>query len=179
MTVKSSLTHQEKWHLPVLVTLAFEKDAFEYFDNLRKQYFPPERNFLPAHITLFHHLPGAELERVKEVLRSEASVSKPFILESSGLWMLGKGVAYTLESPEAVALRSRLAAAFEPWLAPQDRTQKFKPHITVQNKTTPEAAKALYDQLSKDFIPMQFQATRLDLWYYVGGPWEFIGHYDF
>lgn len=179
MTAKSSLTQTEKTIPPVLVTLAFEETAFQHFDDLRKDYFPPERNFLPAHITLFHHLPGAELGRVKDILRMEAAANMPFTMKTTGLWMLGRGVAYQITSPEAAAIRLRLANAFEPWLTPQDRTQGFKPHITVQNKTTPEAARMLYEKLSKEFLPMHFQATGLDLWYYVGGPWEFIANYPF
>ncbi|MFO1241959.1 MAG: hypothetical protein U1E36_01960 [Rickettsiales bacterium] len=60
---------------------------------------------------------------MRDILRKEAAQCSSFILETSGLWMLGKGVAYILASPEAAALRNRLAFAFEPWLTPQDRTE--------------------------------------------------------
>lgn len=184
MTIESSPTHREKIIYkqtlpPLLVTLAFEESAFQHFDALRKRYFPPKRNFLPAHITLFHHLPGHEQRAVAEVLEKAASRYSPFNLETTGLWMLGRGVAYHIASLDAEALRGQLAESFNEWLTPQDKTRSFKPHITIQNKVTPQEAKALFDTLNASFTPRHFQATGLKLWRYVGGPWEFVADYPF
>ncbi len=84
---------------------------------------------------------------------------------------LGRGVAFTLRSPELARLRERLAAAWRPWLGAQDR-QPFRPHVTVQNKVAPDAARALHAELSAGFAPFAAQGRGLLLWRYLGGPWE-------
>ncbi|WP_204248378.1 hypothetical protein [Hymenobacter sp. PAMC 26628] len=43
---------------PLILTLALDTDSQAYFDELRRQHFPAKINYLAAHVTLFHHLPG-------------------------------------------------------------------------------------------------------------------------
>ena len=136
---------------------------------MRETHFPPDRNYIDAHVTLFHMLP--EEPFVVEELASAAAVYKPFAVSVTGLRFLGKGVAYTLESASLLALHRRLAADFAEPLTPQDR-QKFQPHIVVQNKVTPEAARALLLTLRASFAPRVMEATGLTLWFYRNGPWE-------
>src|ERR1700712_5017184 len=45
-------------HAPLILTLALHGEDQARFDRLRIAHFPPERNLIPAHITMFHHLPG-------------------------------------------------------------------------------------------------------------------------
>ena len=42
---------------PIIVTALFGRADQGWFDAQRAAYFPPERNVLAAHCTLFHHLP--------------------------------------------------------------------------------------------------------------------------
>ena len=157
---------------PLVVTLAVDDASQQRIDALRRAHFPPERNVVPAHVSLFHALPG---DAVDEVLRDTVSgVGEAFPVEVTGLRSLGRGCALVLSSPELLALRGRLAAAWEPWLTPQDR-QKNAPHVTVQNKVTPERARALLRELQADFVPYGVRATGLALWRYLGGPWEAVG----
>lgn len=164
---------------PLLVTLAMDADSFEHFNGLRQVHFPPERNHIPAHITLFHHLPGAEEATVVQVLARAAADTPRFLMETSGLWMMGFGVAYLLQSPQAVALHAQLQQQFAPWLTPQDARQGFKPHITVQNKASATAAKHLHAQLLESFAPQTIEAMGLDLWEYLGGPWKHRARFAF
>ncbi|WP_245160154.1 2'-5' RNA ligase family protein [Blastococcus sp. CT_GayMR20] len=159
------------------MTLLLDDDAQREFDRLRAEHFPPERNHLAAHLTLFHALPGEHLDEVSAGLRAAAD-RKPFDLEVTGLRFLGRGVAYTLRSAELVDLRDGLAAAWEPWLTPQDR-QRHVPHVTVQNKVDPAVARALHDRLSADFAPYRVGARGLGVWRYLGGPWEPVAEHPF
>lgn len=43
---------------PLTVTAALDEGAFAWFDDLRQSHFPRHRNKVPAHLTLFHALPG-------------------------------------------------------------------------------------------------------------------------
>ncbi|MBC7167927.1 2'-5' RNA ligase family protein [Phenylobacterium sp.] len=158
-------------HPPLIVTAALDEGAFAWFDDLRRSHFPKGRNQVPAHLTLFHALPGAEETAVAEVLKAAAGRRAPMRLEVRGPWFLGRGVAYRIASPELEDLRAELAAAFSGWLTPQDRAP-FRPHITIQNKAEPDAARALLEDLQQAFEPFDIWAEGLEVWRYLGGPWS-------
>jgi 2'-5' RNA ligase len=163
---------------PLIVTLAMDEDASGWFDDLRRRWFPPARNLVPAHLTLFHKLPGAEEARVGEILKAAAAQAAPFEMEASGVASLGRGVAYRLRSPELEALRARLARALDAWLTPQDRAG-FRPHVTVQNKVDPAEARALLEALQHDHRPFPVRAEGLLVWAYLGGPWRRVARIPF
>lgn len=163
---------------PLILTLALDRESFARFDGLRRRHFPPERNLIPAHLTLFHHLPGAEAGRLLADLAAAARDRGPLPLRVSGLLLLGRGVAFRVESPELQELRARLAAAWSPWLGAQDR-QPFRPHVTVQNKVAPADARALHAALSNGFAPFVAWGEGLLLWRYLGGPWQELARVPF
>lgn len=163
---------------PLILTLGFDARSFEIFDGLRRQYFPPERNFIPAHLTLFHHLPGEDLAGIVADLRRIAAAREAFALQVTGLRSLGRGVAYSLESSALAVLRADLAARWRDWLTPQD-AQRFQPHVTIQNKADPAQARALRAALEADFAPFTVTAEGLHLWRYRGGPWEAVETFRF
>ena len=154
-----------------------DDEAQQRFDRLRAQHFPSERNFLAAHVTLFHALPGEHVDAVRADLR-QATDREPFDVDVTGVRFLGRGVAFSLASPELSGLRSGLASAWQPWLTPQDR-QKHSPHVTVQNKVDPAVARSLHDGLAAAFEPHRVRARGLGLWRYLGGPWEPVAELPF
>ena len=155
---------------PLILTLKFEKSAFEFFDRLRKQHFPPARNFIPAHVTLFHALPGAQESFIKQTLEQICAQTEQFELEFTKPLFLGKGTAVEIVSPPLISLRQQIAVVFADDLTAQDK-QKIRPHITVQNKVAPEAARELYNQFVAEWQPFVAMAEGLILWEYQGGPW--------
>lgn len=104
-------------------------------------------------------------------LAALAARQDPVPLPVTGVRLLGRGVAFTLEAPALAMLRRDLATAWADWLRPQDR-QPFRPHVTVQNKVTPEAARALHRRLAHAFAPFTVRGEGFLLWRYRGGPWE-------
>lgn len=156
---------------PLIATAALDAETFARFDALRRAHFPPARNVLPAHLTLFHRLPADEEARVIADLTDAASRCGPLPARASGLRSLGRGVAYDVDSPPLVAVRTRLAERWSDLLGPQDRAW-HQPHVTVQNKVAPETARALLAALGDTFEPFQVQIEGLLLWRYLGGPWE-------
>lgn len=156
---------------PLIVTLQFDAGTAEYFDRLRAAHFPPAINHLRAHLTLFHNLPGAEEQAVLETLGNAALSRAAFAVSVAGLMKLGRGTAFRIESATLLELRAALAGAFGPWLSPQDR-EKFRPHVTIQNKVAPHQAEALFDRLTGSFTPFTATAEGLQLWRYEGGPWS-------
>ncbi|MDZ7627375.1 MAG: 2'-5' RNA ligase family protein [Parvularculaceae bacterium] len=156
---------------PLIVTLQLDARTADYFDRLRAEHFPPAINYLKAHLTLFHNLPGTEELAVLETLVRAALARPPFAVTVAGLMKLGRGTAFRLESAALLDLRAALADVFAGWLVKQDK-QKFRPHVTVQNKVAPSAASALFDHLSANFTPFDAIAEGMQLWRYEGGPWS-------
>lgn len=162
---------------PLIVTAALDDGAFDWFQDLRQTHFPPHRNRIPAHLTLFHALPGDQEQAVIRTLEAVCHKRSPVTVAVRGPWSLGRGVAYRLSSPGLEAIRSDLVTAFRPWLTRQDQAP-FRPHITVQNKVEPAEAARLLETLQQEFEPFDIQVEGLLLWRYLGGPWEAIQRFD-
>jgi len=152
---------------PLILTLKLDKDSQAFFEAQRKKYFPPERNWLEAHLMLFHQLPNDH--HTRHFLNG--FIHELFVLQVTGLMNLGAGVAYRVESPALSALQRELSRHFAAMLIPQDR-QGFRPHITIMNKTTPEEARELITDLSVNFESFAITAIGFDLWTSLGGPWR-------
>ena len=163
---------------PLILTLRFDETSFARFDGERRRHFPPARNHVPAHLTLFHHLPGDRHGEITDGLGSLAARQAPFHLVVSSLRFLGQGTAYAIDSPQLQRLRAEIASRWSAHLTRQD-AQGFRPHVTIQNKTDAATAKALFEQLSTSFMPFEVVATGLLLWQYHGGPWEPAGEHRF
>ncbi|MBL4677624.1 MAG: 2'-5' RNA ligase family protein [Mucilaginibacter sp.] len=162
---------------PLLLTLKINTVSQQYFDTLRKQYFPPERNFLDAHLMLFHQLPGNEPQIIGDIA-GIASSSNGFNMHVSSPVVIGRGVAYKIESMELQAMHKQMQKLWQQWLIPQDN-HKIWPHVTIQNKVEPETAKQTLAQVSASFRAFDISATGLQLWEYQGGPWRFVSEWGF
>ena len=160
---------------PYILTLALEDEAQEWFDRQRKAYFPAALNRIAAHVTLFHQLPQEDWVRAAV---EKAAGRVGFGVRVTGVRSLGRGVAYGLESAELMAVHGQLAGAFREVLTAQDR-QGFRPHVVVQNKVSGDEAKVLKTRLEAEFRPFEVAATGLQLWHYLGGPWERAELYGF
>ncbi len=163
---------------PLVLTLTLNTETAALFNQLRQQHFPPERNYLEAHLTLFHQLPGGEVDRLVLDLERVSPQYQPLPLMVKEVRLLGRGVAYRLESPILLQLHRQLQKQWRPYLTAQDE-QKLWPHVTVQNKVSANEAKRLHEQLSKDFTPFGAVGTGLHLWEYRGGPWESVQQFGF
>lgn len=113
---------------------------FAWADGLRRAHFPPERNLVPAHITLFHHLPPSLLPELAERMKRLCAEPAP-AAALTGVLFLGRGVAFQVESEGLLSIREELAEAFAGLLTPQDQARP-RLHLTVQNKVPPGQARA-------------------------------------
>jgi 2'-5' RNA ligase len=163
---------------PLILTLKLDPKTFAYFDRLRQQHFPAARNFLPAHITLFHTLPGEEISQIQEALQDRCSQTSILPIVFQKPRFLGKGVAIEVDCPQLVQLHRELAQIWHNWLTRQDQ-QGYRPHITIQNKTSPDIARQLYEQLKQEWQLQEGQGEGLLLWSYLGGPWKLITEFTF
>lgn len=155
----------------LIVTLQMEARAAARFTALRRAHFPPERNWLDAHITLFHALPMSARDAVLGDIADIAANTDLFALRVERLLFLGAGVAYALASAEAWAVRDALARCWSDLLGRQDSHRRRPLHVTVQNKVSPAEARLLLADLERNFSPASVDAIGLQVWEYRGGPW--------
>lgn len=156
---------------PIIVTATMGAADQRLFDTLRTAHFPPERNHLAAHITLFHQLPPSALAELEGLIRAIAAGTPPPAARLTEVYSLGNGTAFRIDSPALLDIRVRIADHFAGMLTAQDRgTPKL--HITIQNKVTAKAAHALQAELARDFRPRPLMIAGLAAHRYRGGPWE-------
>ena len=160
---------------PLIATLQIDEAAQKFYEDLRKRYFPPERNLISAHLTLLHQLPDEDLTYLTLHGAAHAALNFPLLYPTPR--SLGRGVAVFFQSEPLLALHSTLALAFQDHLIPQDR-QRFQPHIVVQNKVSTELARHTLPQVQATAL-IEPLATGLTLWRYLSGPWELVHHFPF
>lgn len=162
-----------KTRQPLIVTARIAERDIEPFDRLRQRHFPPDRNLLGAHLTMFHRLPGEYRDRICKTLTNVAAQARVTTARVSSLRHLGAGVAFVVTCPELDDIRASLKAEFVTWLGSQD-VQTWRPHITIQNKAPKATSDALYRDLTSSLEPHTIEILGLDLWNYLGGPWKHL-----
>ena len=161
-----------------LVTLGLDPATFDRLDALRQQYFPPERNQVPAHISLFHHLPGVEWESIDATLNRIAQTQPPISLRFTGVKPTGRGVLLSVQAAGLITLRGELAGLFARDLTPQDR-QPYHPHVMIMNKAERSEADQALREIQASWTSWTGTGDRLILWRYLGGPWDEAANYPF
>lgn len=161
---------------PLVATLTITPGAQSYFNQLRREHFPAERNYLDAHLTLFHALPDEPW--IVEDVEKLAQNQQQFDVTAQNIVSLGNGTAFKIISPELPSLHQKLQKKWFASLSTQDR-QKRNFHITIQNKVDYQLAKGLQAELMPDFEPFSFQVLGIKLWRYHNGPWEYLMNIDF
>ena len=144
---------------------------------MRRAHYPPERNRVSVHLTIFHALPpSAETELRARLARLASSGAPKATID--GAMDLGGGVAFRIVSPDLDRIRSELADDLHGLLGAQDRGG-WRPHVTIQNKVAPKVARALKPSLERDFHPRPLAIAGLGLHGYRDGPWEKLAVYRF
>jgi hypothetical protein len=158
---------------PFILTAALPADVHGWAEGLRRAHYPPERNHLHAHVTLFHAFAPSLLDELTTFLpRITGEFAAPEA-QITGLMDLGTGTAIALASPPLLALRGIIAEHFCGSLTAQDLHEP-RPHITIQNKVTKREGRALQAILAPTIIPRRFIFPALELHLYQGGPWELV-----
>lgn len=162
---------------PLIVTALFAPGDDGWLQELRRTHYPPELNRVPAHLTLFRHLPPSLEAELSSRLAAATNATPP----AAGIvdvMDLGEGTALRVESEVLSEVRETLADAFHGLLTPQDQAP-WRPHITIQNKVSPRDARRLQQHLRATLMPRPLAIRALASWRYLGGPWEPLRTYPF
>ncbi len=162
---------------PIVVTAIFGDGDNGWLQEMRRAHYPPERNQVPAHLTLFRHLPPSIERELSQRLAVYAATPPPRAV-ITGVIDLGQGTALRVDSEELEDIRTDLAEALRGLLTPQDQAP-WHPHVTIQNKVEPKEARALQQRLRATFEPRPLAIRGLAAWRYMGGPWEPIRSHVF
>jgi len=162
---------------PLIVSAVLGPEDLAWLDGLRRAHYPADRNRLPAHLTLFHHLPPSAHAELKHRLSEAVHAPRPRA-QAAGLIDLGGGVAVRILSPALEAIRDELTIAFRGMLTPQDQA-RWRPHVTIQNKVPAAEARALRDRLGADFRPFEVHIDGLAVSAYRDGLWEPVSRHMF
>ena len=161
----------------LIVTAELGPEDFAWLDGLRRRFYPAERNQVAAHLTLFHALAPSSERELRDRLADCAAGPAP-AARIAGIMDLGGGVAFRVVSDELDAIRDQLAGGLHGLLTAQD-AGGWRPHVTIQNKVAPKAARELARSLEQGFQPRPLRIAGLGLHRYLGGPWEALGVYKF
>ena len=138
---------------PLIVTAGFSADDHAWLEGLRRAHYPFEQNRVPVHLTMFQGLPPSAVDEVRHQLALHSAAAPPRA-SIAGLMNLSSGVAYRVVSDELEAIRKSIADHFHGLLCAPDAAG-WRPHITIQNKVAPREAKALLDELERNFRPVR------------------------
>jgi len=161
----------------MIVTATFGDGDNGWLQELRRTHYPPERNRVPAHLTLFRQLPPSAQGELATRLAHFAAARPPFA-SIAGIMDLGEGTALRVESEDLTRIRDELAEVFHGLLTPQDQAG-WRPHVTIQNKVPRAEARALQRQLRLSLQPRPLSIRALAAWRYRDGPWEPVRDWKF
>ena len=159
-----------------ILTIQLPAVTADYFNQLRRQYYPAHANQVAAHMSLFYRLPADEPQVGAALAAMEAHA--PFTMQVNGVQRYTNGVAYTLLSEPLQLLHQSLQQRWMPLLTWRDQ-QPLRPHITIMNQVTAWKAQQLHEKLLAEFQPFEITATGLQLWRYLKGPWKLLETYSF
>lgn len=167
---------------PFILTAAIPEPLRGFAEGLRRAHYPPERNHLHAHVTVFHAFAPSLREELMTFLPEIVREFQAPNARVSGLLDLGSGTAIRLESHELLSIRTLIADHFHGALTEQDLHEP-RPHITIQNKVTKTEARRLQAALGVEIEAWceraSFAFPALEMHIYQGGPWEHLKSFSF
>lgn len=182
-----------------VLTLTTTPSLSEPMNALRTAHFPRHLDRTPAHLTLFHALPGSELAGITAALEEHCGAQRPMRLATGAAFRMRRGVGIGVVDGgrgkareegggeggggpgrdgevepaglrAARALHGALQRRWRDVLSEQDRQGGWRPHWTVQNKAdSDEAVDAAMEAVRSGFRGAEGLATGCALWRYEKG----------
>lgn len=162
----------------LLVVAQLPPPVQAWADALRREHYPPDRNRLAAHITLFHGLPPSAADEIHRRLAACTTRTPPLPARFSGLMDLGDGTAIALDCPRLHTLHAELAEQLSGVIQQRD-DRPLRPHVTIQAKVGVQEARALQRALADLALPLPFRLHGLATHRWTGDLWAFEREWPF
>ncbi|WWD16010.1 hypothetical protein CI109_100435 [Kwoniella shandongensis] len=185
---------------PLILTLRLDSASHQLLTSLRSKYFPPHRNFLTAHVTLFHAIPSHRYPELDSYLNNlvekhrekggwDVFLGEPEPMGNRGVYLrLRERPSNTTENLRSQLLHDLKKGIKEEKdkLTNQDLQTMKRPHVTVLNKARDEEevekclkeVKEVFEKMGEKGQHVG-RATGFELWEYLGGPWKHVKAYSF
>ncbi|WWC92607.1 uncharacterized protein L201_007566 [Kwoniella dendrophila CBS 6074] len=188
---------------PLILTLRLDKTTHKLLTDLRYKHFPKHRNFLEAHVTLFHAIPlhrYDELDyKLNEICNNtnqwDVYFGEPEKMGNRGVYLVMREKPSFQTSNLHKHLLSELKRNIkrdEDKLTNQDLQTMKKPHVTILNKAENEnQVNDCLDDLNQFFDNLKNsssdnqrgqhrgKAVGFEVFEYLGGPWKSVKEYSF
>ena len=156
---------------PLILTLKLDKATQTFLTDLRTKHFPKNRNYLAAHVTLFHAIPAhryADLDAHLHALAQKTNSWDVFVGEPKK--MSNKGVMVTVRDRPHGTIESihddiqhflkTSAKKDEDRLTDQDSRRMGKAHVTIMNKAEEDEVERCLQEVEKDFAGLKQPGDR-------------------
>lgn len=147
----------------VILTVDLDEGSFQRLNCLRREFYPAEKNLVPAHVTLFHQFP-------RQGLGDLPAFPAELVVHFGRVFFMGQGFAVEAQCQDLQIWRKQvLDLPLE--FSSQDRSLK-KLHVTLQNKESPAKAREDFEAFCQKWSPFTGKIFGLRQWRYLSGPWE-------
>ena len=155
-----------------IVALRTDSKHHTALNNLRKCYFPQSLNKVPAHVCLFHALPGSQLPRIRGDIGDVVRKSTPSFIRTLPPRSFANehGVALPVDAPIALKIFEVLKSKWRLFLSKQDHS--FRAHYTVANQLDEAACLRVLEEVQKTFTRSEGQVIGLTMARYEKGFWK-------
>lgn len=136
---------------------------------LRAHYFPTQFNKLPAHLALFHVLPGSHLKTIESDIFATCQRHQPFSISTREPFLLFRGVGLHVEAAPAMDIHTSLREKRAGILRKTDRN--FRSHYTIQNKVGARESRETMRELQQRLKGGTGEVDGLALWRSSWGCW--------
>ncbi|SMR48784.1 unnamed protein product [Zymoseptoria tritici ST99CH_1A5] len=169
-----------------VLTLQTDRAHHDRMTALREKFFPPERNTVRAHLTLFNALPESKLDSsVVPLLKEVAAEMGPFKIRVKRPYKMAGGFLVNLSPkdgpPPMNKLVDRLRNTWkeEGFLSDQDAAKRSV-HYTLMNKVTDkQKVDEAYAEFTSTWNGDEGIVDGLELWKYAKGRWYWAQRFDF
>lgn len=160
---------------PILLLAELPPPLQARLDAVRRTHYPQAKT--PAHLTLFHAIPGMIAAELADILR-ECTRAKPPRATIARVIDWQEATALAVHSEDLVLLRETIASRLTGLLTAADALPPAL-HITIQNKALRPAAIALQRTLAQTWHPTETTIPALTAHRVIAGQWHPIGRWPF
>jgi 2'-5' RNA ligase len=169
-----------------VLTLRTDRAHHDRMSAMRDKYFPPERNTVRAHLTLFNALPESKMKSsIVPLLQEVAAATGPFRIRVKRPFQMKEGFGVNMSPREGppplkdLLVKLRGTWKEEGFLSDQDSAPRGM-HYTLMNKVSDkEKLEAAFEEFKESWTGDEGIVDGLELFRYHKGRWYWTQSFEF